>query len=174
MTLDITQTLADLRREVQTLKDIEAVRNVKHAYFRCVDTGNLEEAKELFHPEVKVHFKGGTYEWVLNNREEYLAAIGKSFNAKVAAQHNGHHPEIQILSETEATGTWYLHDIFWNMNEQKRTVGTALYRDKYLKTDGRWQIVESVYERIYEIVDQPIADPNLTAHMLARTGRPMP
>lgn len=168
---DITQELAQIKRDIQVLKDTEAVRNVKHAYFRCVDTANMAELKELFHPEVRVHFKGGTYEWVLNGRAEYLEAIANGFHSQAAAQHNGHHPEIKILSETEATGTWYLHDIFWNMDEKKRTNGTALYQDKYLKTDGRWQIIESTYERIYEIVDYDILPQNLTVHVLGKTGR---
>jgi hypothetical protein len=34
------------------LLDIEAIRRVKHAYFRCLDTGNFEEIETLFHPDV--------------------------------------------------------------------------------------------------------------------------
>ena len=52
-----------LRGDIQRLMDIEAIKQLKHAYFRCVDTANLEELGTLFHEDVTVHFKGGTYEW---------------------------------------------------------------------------------------------------------------
>ncbi|QDX82005.1 hypothetical protein B9N43_12555 [Denitratisoma sp. DHT3] len=172
---DLSQELAQLERDIQILKDIEAIRNVKHKYFRCVDTANMAELKELLHPDVRVHFIGGTYEWTLDGRDEYVETLAKNFNTMTVAQHNGHHPEITVQSETEATGIWYLHDIFWNMKFKACTTGTALYRDKYRKNgEGRWQIVESTYERIYEILEQPVEPPGLTVHMLGRTGRPAP
>ena len=52
-----------LRKDIQLLMDIEAIKQVKHAYFRCIDTANLEELGTLFHEDVTVHFIGGTYEW---------------------------------------------------------------------------------------------------------------
>ena len=43
-----------LRDAVQLLLDMEAIRRVKHTYFRCIDTGNFEELAGLFHQDVKV------------------------------------------------------------------------------------------------------------------------
>lgn len=166
--------LEQLKRDIRILKDIEAVKRVKHAYFRCVDTANIEELKTIFHKDVVVHFIGGTYEWTLHGRDEYLEAIAVNFNNKVIAQHNGHHPEIDILSETEATGTWYLHDNFYRLWDMHYVTGTALYRDRYVKEDGRWQIRESRYERIYELDYALDAPPPVTAHYLAKHGRNPP
>ena len=165
---------AELQRDIRILKDIEAVKRVKHAYFRCIDTANIEELKTLFHKDVVVHFIGGTYVWELHGRDEYVEAIAANFNANVIAQHNGHQPEIDILSETEATGTWYLHDNFYNFNDMLYTYGTALYRDRYVKEDGRWQVIESRYERIYEIVEPMTERPPVTVQYIAKTGRKMP
>ncbi len=165
------EELEQLRNDVRILKDIEAIKRVKHAYFRCIDTANIEELKSIFHRDVVVHFIGGTYEWTLRGRDEYLEAIAANFNKEVVAQHNGHHPEIDVLSETEATGIWYLHDNFYRLWDMHFVTGTALYRDRYVKEDGRWQIRESRYERVYEI-DNVIAEPPpLTVHYLARHGR---
>jgi len=173
--MNISQAeFAELQREVRILKDIEAVKRVKHAYFRCIDTANIEELKTLFHQDVTVHFIGGTYQWVLHGRDEYLEAIAANFNSNVIAQHNGHHPEIDILSETEATGTWYLHDNFYRFADMHYVCGTALYRDRYLKEDGRWQIIESRYQRLYEIDQVMTERPPVTAHYIAKTGRKMP
>lgn len=163
--------LEQLKRDIQILKDIEAVKRVKYAYFRCIDTANLEELKELLHPNVHAKLVGGTYSIEFHSREDYLEMIANSFHADFVGQHNGHHPEIDILSETEAVGTWYLSDIAMDFRRGDRTDGSSLYYDKYLKTDGKWQIVDTNYHRIYEIVELTTKRPPLTAHWLKDHGR---
>lgn len=143
--------LEALRKDVQRLMDMEAIRQLKHAYFRCIDTANFEELATLFHEDVLVHFIGGNYEWKLQGRDEYIRSIQQAFTRQAIGHHNGHHPEIQILSDREATGIWYLADNMWILDARYFTTGTALYWDRYRKSDGRWQITETRYERIYEI-----------------------
>ncbi len=161
---------AALRRAVQQLLDIEAIKRVKHAYFRCIDTGNFEELATCFHPDVTVHFRGGTYEWKLQGRDEYVASISRSFHTRSVGHHNGHHPEIEILSATEATGIWYLSDSMWIMSDQAFTTGTAIYWDRYEKIDGRWLIRDTQYERLYELNEKLEADPPFSSHYLGKCG----
>ena len=160
----------ELRKDIQRLMDIEAIKQLKHAYFRCVDTCNLEELGTLFHEEVKVRFKGGGYEWNLNSRQEYVDNIGMAFSKEAVGHHNAHHPEIQMLSETEATAIWYLADNMWILNHNAFTTGTALYWDRYVKQDGRWLILETNYERIYEINQTLEERPSLSSHYLGVHG----
>lgn len=160
----------ELRADIQRLMDIEAIKQLKHAYFRCVDTANLEELGSLFHEQVQVRFKGGNYEWNLDGREEYLSNIGVSFSSASVGHHNAHHPEIQMLSETEATGIWYLADHMWILNHKAYTRGTALYWDSYEKVDGKWLIKSTSYERIYEITQQLEENPPLSSHYLGVHG----
>lgn len=160
----------ELRKDIQRLMDIEAIKQVKHAYFRCLDTANLEELASLFHPDVKVHFIGGTYEWKLEGRQEYVDNISNSFNRNAVGQHHGHHPEIQILSETEATGMWYLADNMWMLDHKALTQGTSLYWDRYLKVDGKWLITETRYERLYELNTRLDEPPHFASHYLAVHG----
>lgn len=160
-----------LRGALQVLLDIEAIKRVKHAYFRCIDTGNFEELATLFHPEVTVHFRGGTYEWKLTGRDEYVSSVSESFHTRSVGHHNGHHPEINILSATEATGVWYLADDMWILNHAAYTTGTAIYWDRYEKVDGRWLIADTQYERIYEINEGIKKEPHFSAHYLKKTGQ---
>ena len=126
--LNVTEGgIDELRRDLQRMMDIEAIRQLKGSYFRCIDTANIEELATVFHEDVSVHFVGGNYEWKLQGRDEYLESIRKSFHNQAIGHHNGHHPEIQILSETEATGIWYLTDNMWMLNASFFTTGTALY-----------------------------------------------
>jgi len=160
-----------LRKAIQMLLDIEAIRRVKHAYFRCIDTGNFSELEGLFHPDVSVHFIGGTYEWKLRGRSEYLAAIQQSFHSRSVGHHNGHHPEIHIVSPDEATGIWYLADNMWVLNQKNFATGTAIYWDRYKKLDGRWLISETRYERIYEMNQRLAVEPTFHANYLAKHGQ---
>ncbi len=159
-----------LRANIQHLMDIEAIKQLKHAYFRCVDTANLEELATLLHPDVTVRFKGGGYEWNLDGKQEYVDNIGAAFSREAVGQHNAHHPEIQVLSATEATGIWYLADHMWILNHNALTTGTALYWDRYVKEDGRWLIRETSYERIYEINQVLEERPQLGSHYLGVHG----
>jgi hypothetical protein len=170
----MTVSIEDLQRQVRMLHDIEAIKRLKHAYFRCIDTVDMEELKRLTHPEVTTCYIGGSYRIELQGREEFLEMIASSFHAECSCRHNGHHPEIEILSETEATGIWYLHDDFYNYRAMVRTEGTALYRDRYLKVDGRWVIRHQSYERIYERIEKIPEMPKLTVNRLAVAGRRPP
>ena len=163
--------LQQLKRDVQILKDIEAVKRVKYAYFRCIDTANMAELKELLHPKIYAKLVGGDYSIEFHTRDEYIEMVANSFHAEFVGMHHGHHPEIDILSETEAKGTFYLEDIAIDMRRGDHTVGSAIYTDKFLKTDGKWQIAETEYHRVYEIVELIDKRPNLHAHYLAEHGR---
>ncbi len=162
--------MSSLKADIQRLMDIEAIKQLKHAYFRCIDTANMDELGTLFHEDVLVHFIGGTYEWKLEGRDAYLGNIGMSFSNKSIGHHNGHHPEIQMISETEATGIWYLADNMWILQHNAFTTGTALYWDRYLKVDGRWVIRETRYERLYEINEKLEDSPQLGSHYLGAHG----
>lgn len=165
-----TGGIEELRKDIQRLMDIEAIKQLKHAYFRCVDTANLEELASLIHEDVTVCFKGGSYEWKLDGKQQYLDNIGASFSKESVGHHNGHQPEIQMLSETEATGLWYLADNMWLLKHNSKTFGTALYWDRYEKVEGKWLIKDTQYERIYEMREVLTEAPNLASHYLAVHG----
>lgn len=160
----------ELRRDIQRLMDMEAIRQLKHAYFRCIDTANFEELATLFHEDVSVHFIGGNYEWKLRGRDEYVASVKKAFTRQAIGHHNGHQPEIQMLSDSEATGIWYLADHMWILSANYFTTGTALYWDRYCKVDGSWKIKETRYERIYEMSQLLEEAPKVSSHYLGVFG----
>jgi hypothetical protein len=165
-------SLEALQQKVQQLLDIEAIKQLKHAYFRCLDTANLEELASLFHEEVLVHFVGGSYEWKVQGRQAYVDNIRQAFNSRAVGHHNGHQPEIEILSATEARGVWYLADHMWLLDHRACTTGSALYWDRYEKVQGRWLIRETRYERLYEINRLLRENPKLSAHYLGAHGAP--
>ena len=84
--------------------------------------------------------------------------------------HTAHHPEIKIISETEASGKWYLQDIFYNFDMDSVTQGTALYEDKYIKLDNKWLISHSEYDRIWECVSPINPEDKFTTVLLREKG----
>ncbi len=154
------------------LEDIELIKRLKYKYWRCIDMGDVASLRDSLTEDMRVDYKGGTYRWQMTGRDQILAAIAASFNSNGVGCHTGHHPEIDVLTDTTATGLWYLTDIFINLKEKVRTTGSALYKDKYVKIAGLWRIAESTYERVYEQVESFTEAPNLTAHWLARVPPP--
>ena len=150
------------------LEDIELICRVKYRYWRAIDMGHIEEVRDLLTEDVRVDFVGGSYRWQMEGREVFMSALAKAFNPQTISVHTGHHPEIDVLTQTTAKGVWYLTDTFIYLTENIVTEGSALYRDEYLKVDGAWRIKVSTYERIYERVDRLAERPNITAHYLGR------
>lgn len=156
------------------LEDIEQIRQLKFRYCRCIDTANLDELKTLFTEDASVRYQGGSYLFEAQGRDKILEAIGYAFHSQAIALHHVNHPEIELISSTEAKGTWYLKDWFLDLKNRIITDGSALYKDTYVKRNGNWLIQRATYERIYEIVTPLTETPNITAHYLAKHGKKVP
>ena len=159
---------------LQQLSDLEAIKRLKYAYCRCIDTANIEELKTLLTEDASVDYRGGSYTFQTAGRDKIIEAIRYAFHADAVAVHNVNHPEIDFVSDTEATGIWYLKDWFLDLHHKIITDGTALYRDRYVKQGGKWLIEHASYTRIYEMVIPVTEAPKLTAHYLAKHGQKLP
>ncbi len=136
------------------LEAIELCKQLKHRYFRCLDTGDIEGLSATLKPDVSIRYEGATYLAEYSNRDDFLAFIKQSFHADAVAMHNGHHPEIYVNGD-EAEGVWYLNDEFFDLKHKVMTRGASIYRDKYVRqADGTWLIAHSGYKRIWELVEK--------------------
>lgn len=135
---------------IDRLVAIQDIEQLKARFMRCVDTKNLPCLRdEVFAPGAEIHFKGADYD---------IAAVGwtaiekfyqDAFTANKFGMHTAHTPEIAVTGDT-ARGTWYLHDIFVNLEQKTTLQGSALYDDSYAKIDGQWRIMYSTYQRLWE------------------------
>lgn len=156
------------------LEDIEQIKRLKYRYCRGIDSADIDLLTSLFTEDASVLYVGGSYRFEAEGRSQILEALSQAFHSEAVALHNVHHPEIELTSETTASGIWYLKDWFCDLRHQIITDGSALYRDLYVKRDGQWLIQRATYERIFEIVTPFTEPPNLTAHLLGRQGRVLP
>ena len=138
---------------MSTLEDIEAIKQVKYRYFRCLDTKDWDGIRETLAEDARSAYDGGKYSY--DGREAIVQFLKDALgNPKVVSRHHGHHPEIELTSNASARGVWYLEDyvLFRETNVVVR--GAAFYHDEYEKIGDRWLIKSTGYERTYEIVEQ--------------------
>lgn len=155
---------------LQQLTDIEAIKVVKHRYFRGIDTADMELLGGLFTEDVAVDYRGGNYRVELQGRAEMLVFLANSFHSGAVAMHHGHMPEITLNGPDSADGIWYLEDIFINLELKTHTSGTAIYRDEYRREGTAWKIARSEYDRVMEVVLPLDPAARITAHHLAKAG----
>ena len=129
--------------------EIEAIRQLKHAYFRLLDTKRFEELGALLNEDVTTAFQSG--ELSFTGRAAVVGFLTDSLGGStIITMHNGHHPEIALTGPATASGTWYLEDRVIVHEHDYEIYGTAIYRDDYAKSDGQWRIRHTGYDRIFE------------------------
>lgn len=134
------------------LEEIEAIKQLKYKYFRCLDTKDWDGIRETFAEEARSWYDSGKYSF--EGRDAIVGFLRDALGSpRVVSRHHGHHPEIDLTGETTARGCWYLEDyvLFRDTNTVVR--GAAFYRDEYVKIDGTWRILSTGYDRTYEILE---------------------
>ncbi len=136
-----------LRRRVERLEAIEAIRQTKYDYFHALDLKRWSQLEDCFTPEV--HACYGRPDWTLEGREALVAFLrANEGGERYRVSHAGHNPQIRLESEARATGFFKLHD--WVVIEPATTYrGFGHYTDRFVRGgDDRWRIdrLELSYE----------------------------
>ena len=155
---------------LQQLSDIEDIKVLKHRYFRAIDTADMALLEDLFTDDVSVDYRGGTYRCQFSGRADMLMFLANSFHSEAVAMHHGHMPDITLTGDDTADGVWYLEDIFIHLGSRTETIGTAIYKDRYRREDGRWKLAHTEYDRIMEVVTPLDPKARVTSHHLAKAG----
>jgi len=137
---------------MQTLLDIEEIKQLKARYFRGIDTCNLELLRTVLADDVHIRFDSPTYQHEINGINEAMIFYRNAFTHRRFGMHNGHTPEIQVNGDA-ATGIWYLNDLFINLDEQTILTGSALYEDCYTRVTGQWRVQRTGYKRLLEMIE---------------------
>jgi hypothetical protein len=132
----------ELRRRVQRLEDMEAIRRLKARYLNACDAQDPEAAKDCF-AQGEVLIDMG-HVGVFRDREEfarlYRAAGCQPF---ILDMHHGANAEIEFSDDTHAQALWALE--YRNINTQDKTVTfiSLIYHDAYARVGGQWKITAS-------------------------------
>jgi hypothetical protein len=132
---DDTQALLD---EVQRLKDIEAIKQLRARYFQLVDAQDWEAwGREILTEDFYFDSDGGVQE----GRDTVIAFVSKSLEHGKTV-HHGHMPLIEITGPDTATGTWTMND-YVTMQFQGNDIvmrGWGHYHDEYVRTPDGWRL----------------------------------
>jgi hypothetical protein len=135
------------------LQNIEAIKQLKHRYFRALDSKNWELMSDCLSKDCIAKYDGGKYSF--EGREKIVQFFSSYMsNPQLIFMHHGHHPEITIVNDQQATGIWYLQDIVINLDNNTTLRGAGFYHDTYIYTDKQWLISETGYERTFEEIEK--------------------
>lgn len=120
------------------MDDIEAIKQLKAAYFRTIDTKDWDALRALLSPEVTVDVSADGA-GVFEGADAFLGMLVPTL-ADVISVHHGHMPEIELTSSTMATGIWAMEDVLRFPPEVGigELHGWGHYHETYEKADGRW------------------------------------
>ena len=139
------------------MDDIEAIKQLKHRYFRGLDSQDWELYGSCFADDIVV---------------DLTRAGGERFEGKpafmayatamplVQSVHQGHNAEIELTGPDSASGVWALEDYnIWQDGSQNH--GWGHYLETYEKRDGRWRIKTMALS--YLRIDRPTEAPLMVA-----------
>lgn len=138
----------DILAPIDRLLAIEDIKRLKARYFRCMDLHDWDGMAQVFATDCEFDPHGALEEnpdrsaaEPILGREATIAYISAGISP-LASAHFGHMPEIEILSQTEATGIWALADILRTPHGEPFSLfrGYGHYHETYTKADGLWRI----------------------------------
>lgn len=149
------------------LQQLEQIKTLKYRYFRALDTNNWDLMKECLTEDCIARYDSGKYSF--DGRNDIIAFLDEGMSpAEMITLHQAHHPEIEIIDDTNASGIWYLQDMVINTEYKFTLRGAGFYHDKYRKIDGEWKICETGYERTFEEIEERSDKVQVTNNMFIR------
>jgi hypothetical protein len=166
---------------LERLVAAEEIKNLKARYFRDLDCKNWEGLNSIFAEDAVFDLRAvnsvrqlpggdlvpplGGERQIFRGRDAIVAMIRAAVEGFVTV-HHGHAPEIDVLTERTARGTWALEDILRFPSGELLLNGFGHYHETYEKIGADWQIKTSRLTRLY------LAGGALSVPPQARTSAP--
>ncbi len=125
---------------------IESIKRVKQRYFAAVDAKDADALRECFTSDATLDYGPGSAPTVDEMVADYPQLPREADGSvSVLDSHLGVHAEIDLVSDTEAVGTWALQ-----FRRVDRTAGTEMvlygdYRDQYVLDGDSWKIRSCIF-----------------------------
>jgi bile-acid 7alpha-dehydratase len=140
--------LAELEAKMKRLEEIEAIKRLKHKYFRCLDQKKWDELATCFTEDAVSSYHGGRYRF--QGRDKIMEFLSRSLTSRRVGMHQGHHPEVDLTSETTATGIWEAEAYLIDLKEDTSMHEVTFYEDQYVKENDQWKIKSTGYTNVFE------------------------
>jgi hypothetical protein len=125
--------------------DVEAIRGLKARYFRTIDTKDWAGFRQVLTDDVVIDTtdSGGDLQ---TGADDFVTFLIEAIGPAVTV-HHGYTPEIELTSDTTATGIWAMDDLLqWPDGTELH--GYGHYHEVYEKVDGAWRIKSTKLTRL--------------------------
>jgi hypothetical protein len=149
--------------KLDQLLAIEAIRQLKSRYFRCMDTKDWAGVRAVFADDAAFDARASlsldgageagqaaqSNDWVVHGGDAIVEFI-KGAAGPLQTVHHGHGHEIEVLSATEARGVIAMEDQIWDTATGAVFLhGCGHYHETYRRGADGWRIHTSRLSRLY-------------------------
>ena len=131
--------------DTSRLADLEEIKRLKARYFRTLDTKQWTEFGDVFTEDCSLA-NGPIEDGVITGRDEIVAYVKRGVE-HLNTVHHGHMPEIELVDETNARGTWAMFD-YIDVPGKPARQGYGRYHETYRKEAMGWRIASLELTRL--------------------------
>jgi hypothetical protein len=144
--------------DIQELRDIDAIKQVKAKYVRCADTQDWEGFTSILTDDYLFDSEGG----VVQGRENVIAMVSKSLEG-ASTVHHVFNPEISFSDADTAEAIWPMEDyVRLSVKGQPYAFhGCGHYTETYVRTADGWKVKTC---RLTRLRVDPIDGTTLSLH----------
>lgn len=142
------------------LVELEAIAQLKARYFRFLDGRRWGDWRRLFADDARFELEGVGGD--VSTPDRFVATVRATLRRTVTV-HHGHMPELELLDQRHARGTWALADyVDWFPGSQGIR-GFGNYEEEYVKAGTDWRIaaLRLSYLRLDGFSREPWTPPRL-------------
>ena len=126
-----------------------AIYALKARYFRSMDNKDWRALEAVFAPDLIADFRDAAGErdesMLIHGAAPYVARLAPMLE-QVTTVHHGHMPEIQIETDSQASGIWAMEDKLWVQEGSPLPFrwmhGYGHYHERYVRFADGWRISE--------------------------------
>ncbi len=150
--------MATVEERLARLESIEQIKALKHRYLRACDAKRPEEFRNCFIAKGAIVDYGprvGKFEDADGIAAVFSHIALKRVDDKVVIldMHHAMHADIDVVSDTEATGAWTLRFRQVDLEANVERLSAIEYADRYVVEDGEWRIARCEVTVLWTLVN---------------------
>ncbi|MFF0814165.1 nuclear transport factor 2 family protein [Rhodococcus sp. NPDC003318] len=146
----------DLATRIETLEQIEAIKALKHRYWRACDAKDPTTFRACFvRRGASIDYgRLGAFEDADPMAEIFTRVALHTVDGRhvVYDMHHGMHPEITVTGPGTATGRWTLRFRQVNLLDNTEKLMTGEYDDEYVLEDGAWRMSKCHFTETWAMI----------------------
>ncbi len=164
-----------LAQRVEMLEQVEAIKALKHRYWRACDAKDPTAFRGCFvRRGARIDYgRLGAFDDADPMTEIFTKVALHTVDGQhvIFDMHHGVHPEITVTGTGTATGRWTLRFRQVNLLDHTEKLMTGEYDDEYVIEDGEWKMSTCRFTETWAMVRPLPADTVVTGGAFAEVAR---